>query len=181
MKHPSPILQFLTTHTKLLLGLTVVLLILIIVVYNMLNRLPEEPSPQEPEPLPITPTQQQDEEQIPAQQQKPTEPLTKEGLLPITPNQNPTYLETIEQIQKEEAPSLDRKSKVGSLINELPHTEETFILEYSFDTFDFVLTLDQNTKKQGFEDFRVYLQSQGIDQVSWLTNMKIVYTDLEEE
>jgi hypothetical protein len=85
------------------------------------------------------------------------------------------YLESVAEIHASEEAELQQAKKVGELLDEIPYQGENFTLDYSFETFSFVLTLDQDAVAEGNAEFESYISRQGIEKKASLGELQIMY------
>ena len=101
--------------------------------------------------------------------------ITKPTTIPaIDHNSGPAVPGQTKPSQNEQI-ELDKQSKLGDLINVLPHQESYFGLVYDFDKSVFVLSLSKTNIQQGNTDFDLFIKSHGFKDRSWFTNLTTVY------
>lgn len=93
--------------------------------------------------------------------------------LPPVPAQGETYQESLPKIREEEKEFLRESSQVGVLIQKLPFLGKNFSLTYDITTNQFLVTIGAGQEEEGHRELDQFLKENGIEDRSWLKNLKI--------
>lgn len=103
--------------------------------------------------------------QIPNQQ--PTVPVS---LTPVPPNT--TYDAGQKQVVQTAAPFITHEEAVTGLLPYVPYHGERCSFDYHIEEGSFILTLEKDTVETGREECTRWLQTHGVDDMSWIRNLK---------
>jgi hypothetical protein len=106
-----------------------------------------------------------------------TEPIATTPIEKITVPPFEGYSEEYQKAQEEidtmNKELLQQQNTAAALRNNLPLSRESFMLDYNYNSFEFVLTLPRDNQSQGMEEFELYLEENGIEDPSWLQQLRI--------
>lgn len=90
--------------------------------------------------------------------------------IPVTSN-TPEALPKNQIVDQEQ---LNRDSKVGQLIHQLPYSGQFFTMDYSFSSNQFVVTIQQGQESQSNQELDLFLKQNGIENRSWIKNLTFI-------
>lgn len=110
-------------------------------------------------------------------------PQTQQPVLPTpTPypgteniEQSATYKESVKRINAEQQETLSKSEKVGNLLLKLPYFGNYFAMRYNYATNQYIVVINNQFRSQGETEFDAFLQSNGIENRSWITQLDIRY------
>lgn len=73
-----------------------------------------------------------------------------------------TYIQNEQAVAPTESIQVEESTRVGALLGIVPYQGEYFSLDYNYDTFNYVLTLQRDFLEQGDEEFDEFLKDNGI-------------------
>lgn len=93
---------------------------------------------------------------------------------PIIPAQGKEYQQSVKDIEKKEATTIQNDTQMGNLLSGLPYQESTFSLKYDFNTNQFIAVVSKDNQSKGLAALDSYINSYGLKRNS-IENLVIQY------